>query len=202
VSLTIVALAVSTGLVIGSLLGLLAGYYGKWLEAVINVYVNTTLAFPPLVLLIMIAAVFTRSVWSIGLGLAIVSIPTYARIMRAQTLSLRDREFIIAARSMGATRRRVVFKEILPNALLPVASYAFISAALVIIAEGSLAFLGLSVKFPRPTWGALVADGESKLNVDPHIVFVPAIVMFLTVLSLSRVGDYARRRTLGERNLV
>lgn len=202
VSLTIVALAVVAGLVVGGVLGLLAGYFGKWVDAVINIFVNTTLAFPPLILLIVIAAVFNRSVWSIGLGLAIVSVPTYARIMRAQTMSLRQREFVTAARAMGASGRRIMFRDILPNALLPVLSYTFISAAVVIIAEGSLAYLGLSVKFPTPTWGALVADGKDRLRSDPHLVFVPATVMFLTVLSLNRVGDYARKRVLGERNLL
>lgn len=202
VSLTIVLLAVVAGLVIGGVLGLLAGYFGRWVDALINIGVNTTLAFPPLILLIVIAAVFNRTVWSIGLGLAIVSVPTYARVMRAQTLSLRQREFVTAARAMGASGRRIMFRDILPNALLPVLSYTFISAAVVIIAEGSLAYLGLSVKFPTPTWGALVADGKDRLRSDPHLVFVPAAVMFLTVLSLNRVGDWARKRVLGERNLL
>jgi peptide/nickel transport system permease protein len=103
---------------------------------------------------------------------------------------------------MGATNKRIMFREILPNAMLPVLSYTFISAAVVIIAEGSLAFLGLSVKFPQPTWGFLVADGKDRLKTDPHLTFVPAAVMFLTVLSLNRVGDWARRKALGEKNLL
>ena len=202
VSLTIVVLAVAVGLLFGSVLGLFAGYFGKWAEVIINVFVNTTLAFPPLVLLIVIAAVYNRTVWSIGAGLAIVSIPTYARLMRAQTISLREREFITAARAMGASGRRIMFRDILPNAALPVLSYTFINAAVVIIAEGSLAYLGLSVKFPKPTWGALIADGQDRLKTDPHIVFVPAVVMFLTVLALNRVGDWARKKAMGERNLL
>lgn len=202
VSLTIVLLAVIVGLVLGSTLGLLAGYFGKWVEVVINIVVNTTLAFPPLILLIVIAFLYNRTVWSIGLGLAVVSVPTYARIMRAQTISIREREFVTAARAMGASGRRIMFKDILPNALMPVLSYTFISAAVIIVAEGSLAFLGLSVKFPKPTWGALVADGKDRLATDPHLVFVPATVMFLTVLSLNRIGDWARKRVLGERNLL
>jgi peptide/nickel transport system permease protein len=202
VSLTIVVLAVAVGLIVGSVLGLMAGYFGRWAETIIGVFVNTTLAFPPLVLLIVIAAIYHRTVWSIGLGLAIVSIPTYARIMRAQTIQLREREFITAARAMGANGRRIMFREILPNAALPVLSYTFISAALVIIAEGSLAYLGLSVKFPNPTWGALIADAQTRRETDPHMVFVPAAVMFLTVLSLNRIGDWARKRVLGERNTL
>lgn len=202
VSLTIVLLAVLVGLIIGSVIGLLAGYFGHWIEGFINIFVNTTLAFPPLVLLIVISAVYGPTVWSIGLGLAIVSIPTYARLMRAQTISFREREFVTAARSMGATGRRIMFRDILPNAAVPVFSYTFINAAVVIIAEGSLAYIGLSVPFPKPTWGALIADGQDRLRSDPHIVFVPAVVMFLTVLSLNRIGDWARKRALGERNLM
>lgn len=202
VSLTIVVLAVVIGLLFGSLLGLLAGYFGKWVETIINIFVNTTLAFPPLVLLIVIAAIYKRTVWSIGIGLAIVSIPTYARLMRAQTIALREREFVTAARAMGASGRRIMFRDILPNAALPVLSYTFINAAVVIIAEGSLAYLGLSVTFPTPTWGALVVDGRDRLGTDPHIVFVPAVVMFLTVLALNRIGDWARKRAIGERNIL
>jgi peptide/nickel transport system permease protein len=202
VSLTIVVLAVIVGLVVGSLLGLLSGYFGKWIEGTINIATNTTLAFPPLVLLIVIAAVYSRTVWSIGIALAVVSIPTYARIMRAQTILFREREFVTAARAMGASGKRIMFKEILPNTLMPVLSYSFLSAAVIIVAEGSLAFLGLSVQFPTPTWGFLVADGKDRLNTAPHLVFVPATVMFLTVLSLNRIGDYARRRVLGERNTL
>lgn len=202
VSLLIVVLAVAVGLILGGTLGLLAGYFGKWVEAVINIGVNSTLAFPPLILLIVIVTVYSRTRWTIGLGLAIVSIPTYARIMRAQTISLREREFVTAARAMGATGRRIMFKDILPNALLPVLSYTFINAAVIIVAEGSLAYLGLSVKFPTPTWGFLIADGKDRLKSDPHLVFVPAMVMFLTVLSLNRIGDWARKRAVGERNLL
>src|SRR5688500_18506640 len=108
--------------------------------------------------------------------------------MRSPTISFRERELVTAARSMGATGRRIMFRDILPTAAMPVLSYTFINAAVVIIAEGSLAFIGLSVPFPTPTWGALIADGRDRLRADPHLVFVPATVMFLTVLSLNRVG--------------
>jgi peptide/nickel transport system permease protein len=122
--------------------------------------------------------------------------------MRAQTISVRQREFVTASRAMGANGRRLMFKEILPNALIPVASYSFIVAASVIVAEGSLAYLGLGIQPPKPSWGSMVADGQIKLKTDPHLVFVPAVVMFLTVLSFNRVGDWARKRANGERNLM
>lgn len=103
---------------------------------------------------------------------------------------------------MGASKWRIMAKDIFPNTFLPVASYSFIVAASVIIAEGSLAFLGLGIPPPRPSWGSMVADGEIKLKTDPHLVFVPATVMFLTVLSFNRVGDWARRKVTGEKNLM
>jgi peptide/nickel transport system permease protein len=197
-SLTIVVLAVVIGLVIGCLLGLVAGYFGGFLDAVINIFATATLAFPALILLFAIVAVFKASTWSLAIGLAILSVPTYARLMRAQTISLLQREFVLSARSMGASRWRVIFREIFPNAILPVASYSFLSAAVVIVAEGSLAYLGLGIPPPRPSWGTMIADGQIKLKTDPHLVFVPAVVMFLTVLSFNRLGDWARKKVLGE----
>jgi peptide/nickel transport system permease protein len=197
-SLLILLLAIGIGLVVGCLLGLLAGYFGGALDAIINIFATATLAFPALILLLAIVAVYGRSIGSIGIGLAILSVPTYTRLMRAQTISLVQREFVLSARSMGATRWRVIFREIFPNAILPVASYSFISAAVVVVAEGSLAFLGVGVKPPLPSWGTMIADGQQTLKTNPHYVFVPAIVMFLTVLSLNRLGDWARKKVLGE----
>ena len=199
-SLVIALLAVSLGLLVGSLLGLLAGYLGGVADALINIYANATLAFPPLVLLLGVVAVFHSSIWTLSLSLAFLSVPGYARIMRAQAVSLRQREFVLAARAMGATHRRIMLREILPNAVVPVASYSFIIAAVTIIAEGSISYLGLGIPPPQPSWGGMIADGAVKLKTAPHVVFVPATVMFLTVLSFNRVGDAVRKRTLGERN--
>jgi peptide/nickel transport system permease protein len=200
-SLLILIIAISVGLVVGCLLGLLAGYFGRFLDAIINIFATATLAFPALILLFAIVAVYGRSISSIALGLAVLSVPTYTRLMRAQTISLLQREFVLSARAMGASRWRVIFKEIFPNAILPVASYTFISAAVVIVAEGSLAYLGLGVKDPKPTWGKMIAEGQATLKTNPHYVFVPAVVMFLTVLSFNRLGDWARKKVLGESKL-
>jgi peptide/nickel transport system permease protein len=197
-SLTIMVIAIAGGLFVGSLLGLLAGYFGRVLDAIINIFATATLAFPALILLFAIVAVYGRNIGSIAIGLAILSTPTYTRLMRAQTISLLQREFVLSARAMGATRWRVIFREILPNAILPVASYSFISAAIVVVAEGSLAYLGLGVKPPMASWGTMITDGQATLKTNPHYVFVPAVVMFLTVLSFNRLGDWARKKVLGE----
>ncbi|HEV8298292.1 MAG TPA: ABC transporter permease [Acidimicrobiales bacterium] len=198
-SLAIGAIAVGLGLTVGVTLGLLSGWYGGALDTVVNILANATLAFPPLILLLTIVAVFSRGLLTLALGLAVLSVPTYTRLMRAQTLSYKQREFIAAARSMGATPRRLMFREILPNAILPVLAYSFIVFGVTIVAEASLSYLGLGVPPPRPSWGGMIADGQIKLKTDPHLVYVPAVIMFLTVLSFNRVGEWARAAVLGER---
>jgi peptide/nickel transport system permease protein len=196
-SLMIGFVAVAVGLGIGLVFGLLAGWYGKAIDAAIGIGTNTILAFPPLILILAIVAVYDPSVKTLALGLAVLSIPTYTRLMRAQTLAIRQREFVLAARAMGASNSRLMWREVLPNALIPVVSYSFIVIAVTIVAEGSLSYLGVGVPSPKPSWGGMIADGQRKLKTDPHLVFVPATVMFLTVLSFNRVGEVARARVLG-----
>jgi peptide/nickel transport system permease protein len=199
-SLFIGLIAVGVGLGVGLVAGLLAGWYGKVVDGAIGIGTNTILAFPPLILILAIVAVYSPSVKTLALGLAVISIPTYTRLMRAQTLAIRQREFVLAARAMGATNSRLMWREVLPNAVLPVVSYSFIVIAATIVAEGSLSYLGVGVPSPRPSWGGMIADGQRKLKTDPHLTFVPATVMFLSVLSLNRVGEVARARVFGMRD--
>ena len=196
-SLTIGAVAVGVGVVIGIMAGLFAGWYGKAVDGTITVATNTILAFPPLILILAIVAVYGNSTRTLALALAALSVPTYTRLMRAQTLSIRQREYVQAADAMGASNARLMWREVLPNAVLPVLSYSFIVIAVVIVAEGSLSYLGIGVPSPQPSWGGMIAAGQRKLKTDPHLVFVPAIVMFLTVLSLNRFGEWVRKRVLG-----
>lgn len=197
-SLMIAGLAVIVGLTVGVVIGLIAGWFGSGVDRSVTVFTNSILAFPPLILLLSIVAVYGQSRFSIALGLAVVSIPTYTRLMRAQTLAVREREFVLAAQAVGAKDWRLMVREILPNAALPVASYSFVVVAVVIVAEASLSYLGVGVPPPEPTWGGMIVRGQAKLKTDPHLVFVPATVMFLTVLSLNRVGDYVRRRVFSK----
>jgi len=191
-SLIIAGLTVSLGLIIGSIIGLIGGYFGGAIDYILNIFVNSTLAFPPLILLISIIAVFDPSILSISGALIVLSIPAYSRIMRAQTISLRQREFVLAARSMGASTRRILIKEILPNAMLAVAAYTFIQAAVIIVAEGSLAFLGLGIPPPKPEWGAMISTARNNLRVAPHTFFVPTIVLFVAVIAANMLGDALR----------
>jgi len=192
-SLIIALLAVVVGLGVGAMVGLLAGWYGKVVDAGVAVGTNVILAFPPLILLLLVIAIYGRSKLTIALALAFVSIPTYTRLMRAQTLAVRQREYVLAARSLGAKDRRLMWREMLPNAVLPVASYSFLVVAVVIVAEASLSYLGVGVPPPEPSWGGMIVRGQSKLKTDPHLVFVPATVMFITVMSFNRIGEHVRR---------
>ena len=192
-SLMIALLAVVVGLTVGAMIGLLAGWYGKAVDAGVTIGTNVILAFPPMILLLSVIAIYGRSKVTIALALALVSIPTYTRLMRAQTLAVRQREYVLAARSLGAKDRRLMWREILPNAVLPVASYSFLVIAVVIVAEASLSYLGVGVPTPQPSWGGMIVRGQSKMKTDPHLVFVPATIMFITVISFNRIGEHVRR---------
>ncbi len=184
--------ATAVGLLIGGLIGVCAGYFRGKLDSFVGVFTNSLLAFPPLILLIALMVALRPSVMNLIAALAILGIPTYIRLARANTMTVAQREFVLAARSLGAKERRIVLRELVPNIALPLLSYAFIIVAVLIVAEGSLSFLGLSIPRPEPTWGNMIYAGSQDLQTIPHLVFVPATVMFLTVFALNRVSDRAR----------
>lgn len=185
--------ATAIGIVIGGLIGVCAGYFQGKLDAIVGILTNALLAFPPLILLIALMVAVRPSVRNLVLALAILNIPTYIRLARANTMAIAQREFVLAARSLGAKERRIVLRELVPNVALPLLSYAFIIVAVLIVAEGSLSFLGLSIPRPEPTWGNMIYAGNEDLRKIPHLVFVPASVMFLTVFALNRISDRARK---------
>ncbi|MEY3034404.1 MAG: hypothetical protein RLZ86_1026 [Actinomycetota bacterium] len=186
--------AVIIGLVLGGMLGMLAGYFRGVTDEVLGVLTNSLLAIPPLIFLIALMVAIEPSVLNLSIALAFLGIPTYVRLARANTLVFRQKEFVVAAKSTGARHGRVLVREILPNVLLPLVSYAFIVVAVLIVAEGSLSFLGLSIPRPEPTWGNMISAGANDLRRTPHLVFVPGTVMFITVFALNRVGDHARQK--------
>lgn len=192
VSLTVGVGAVLTGLVIGGLLGILAGFYRRWVEASVNFLTDALIAFPPLILLLAMVTVLEPSVRNVTLALAVLGIPTYIRIARANTLVVVQRDFILEARVLGARNGRILFREILPNVLSSLVSYGFIVIAVLIVAEASLSYLGLSIQRPDPTWGNMIAAGQSSLERHPHLVLVPGMALFLTVFALNRIGEAAR----------
>jgi peptide/nickel transport system permease protein len=202
VSLLTATFAVMLSLIIGGTIGMLAGYFRGWLDVVIGLLTDSVLAFPALILLIAIITVLGRpdqmgeAIVKVGISLAFVGLPTMTRLSRANTLVFAQREFVLSARSMGAKNFRIIFREIMPNVALPLLSYAFIVVAVLIVAEGSLSFLGLGLKPPKPTWGNMIAEGQQAnvLKQYPHIPMVPGVVMFLTVYSFNRVGEWARSK--------
>jgi len=194
VSVTISLSAVAIGMVVGGFIGIVAGFFRGKLETVLMTIINIILAYPALVMLLLLLAFVGRSLVVISLIIGFLSIPIYTRVARATTLAVAEREFVRASRTMGAKNSRVLAREILPNVVLPVAAFGLVAMGVVIVLEGTLAFLGLSVQQPAPTWGGMIFDGKRYLSEAPHVVLIPSIAMFLTVLSLNLVGDALRAR--------
>ena len=194
VSLVVGTVAGLVGFAVGGLLGMAAGYFGRRVDAVLRLLTDAMLAFPPLILLMALSSVLTPSVRTLLVGLTLLVIPTFLRLARANTLSWAAREFVTAARNMGAGHRRILLKEILPNVLPSLAAYLPVVMAALIVAEGSLSFLGLGIPPPTPSWGGMINDAKESLEDTPHMVLMPALVIFLTVFSLNLAGDHLRRR--------
>lgn len=191
VALAVGVVSVLAAMLIGGTFGLVAGFYRGKIETVLNTIVNTLLAFPALVLVLAITAFLGHDLWNIVSAIAIVAIPAFARIAYANTLAVSQREYIMAARSLGAKNGRILFREILPNVILPLSAFALVVTAVAIVAEAGLAFLGLSITRPKPSWGGMINDGR-KLMTDKgiwHVAFIPIGVMFLTVLCINLIGD-------------
>ena len=194
VSLTVGVVATGIGMTFGLMFGLLAGYYRGRIETSFNLIIDTVLAMPGLVVLLLASVIFGGSLTIVSLSLGVLLIPPFARISRANTLNFAQREFVVAAKAMGARDLRIIVMEILPNVVLPVAAYALVLVAAAIVIEGSLSFLGLSVPSPTPSWGGMIAEGRENLEDSPHVSFIPAAFMFLTVLSFNLVGDALRSK--------
>ncbi|WP_214104050.1 ABC transporter permease [Acrocarpospora catenulata] len=192
VSLAVAIGATLLALTAGTVLGMVAGYLRGLTDSVFEIGTNVLLAFPPLIFLIALAAVTPPSILTLVVGLAIIGVPTFARIARANTIAFANREFVTASTAMGATNIRVLTRDILPNVMLPVTSFALLVAAALVVAEGSLSFLGLGVPPPAPSWGGMIAAARDQLADHPHLVAVPGGFFFLTVFSLNSLGDYAR----------
>lgn len=191
------------GLVVGGALGMLAGYYRGWVDRVISILVDCLLAIPALVLAIMLVrrlddikldytwlGWMTRS-WQIILTLSILAVAPLARIVRAQTMALREREFVLAARSLGSGNQRILFREILPNLIPAMVTVAATGLGILIAAEGALAFLGLGLD---ASWGFMINGNRARLQKAWWATIFPCIMLFLTVLSFNLIGDRLARR--------
>jgi peptide/nickel transport system permease protein len=187
----LVALCVVLGCgLIGLTMGMIAGYTGGWLDSLINLLlINAFLSFPGILLAIAFAAFLGSGIGKVILALVITGWAGYARLARAQVLKVKELEFILAARSLGASHFRIMAKHLLPNILQPVLIQATIGIAGAILAESTLSFLGLGVLAPIPSWGAMLNDARGHLFDAPHMVVFPALAVMTAVLSFNLLGD-------------
>jgi len=195
ISLIVGLCAPVIGVTIGGALGMLAGYFRGRFESVVVGSMDVLLAFPPLILALAVTAYLGQSIFNLTCILGVLGIPAFMRVARAATLSLARREFVIAAQALGATHTRILLRELLPNVLLPLLAFFLLGVAVTIVVEGSLSFLGLGVPPPISSWGSMIGEGRESLDVAPRLAFIPAIAMFLTVLSFNLIGDTIRALT-------
>lgn len=200
VSLFIGVAAITIGLLAGGFLGVTAGYFRGRYGQLVMASMDALLAFPALVLALALVAFLSDpgqqggDVTIVTTVLGVLSVPALARLARAGTLRYTEREFVLAARGLGARHRRILVREILPNVIPPLLSLALLGVAVVIVAEGALSFLGLSVKAPQPTWGNLIAQGRPVIQEAPHMTLIPSGVMFATLLAINYAGDVLSQR--------
>jgi peptide/nickel transport system permease protein len=179
---------------IGLALGLTAGYFGRWADNIIMRLVDLQLAFPPIVLAIGILTMVEPSLVSIAAVLGVVGWVQYARIMRAQTLSLREREFVLAARVVGARDLRILVSHILPNALGPILVIATVNVSAMILAEASLSFLGIGIRPPTPAWGTMLSESRDVFRVAWWNAVFPGLAIAWTVFGINLLGDAWQNR--------
>ncbi len=192
ISLTIGFVAVGISVTLGTLIGAVAGFLGGWVDAVVMRFVDMVISFPRLVLLITIIAVFEPSIFLIVVVLGLTLWPSTARIVRGEILSLREREFVLAAEALGYSKRRIILKHLIPNALAPVIVAATLGIGNTIVLEAGLSFLGLGVQPPTPSWGTMVAAGRDYLLSAWWLSTFPGLAIVFTVLSFNLVGDGLR----------
>ena len=177
---------------IGIVLGLLAGFYRGKIDVIISTLINISYGVPDLLIALILVVLIGRGVQNIILAIAITSWLGMARLVRGQTLSLREREFIEAARSIGTSNRKIMSRHIFPNALGPIVVQATYLVPAAIIFEAFLSLLGLGVPPPSPSWGGMASEGYKALQIAPHIVLMPCLALSLTVLAFNWVGDGLR----------
>ncbi|MCP4962706.1 MAG: ABC transporter permease [Actinomycetia bacterium] len=195
VSMIVALVAAGFGLIVGGLLGSLVGYVRGRTEVFVMSMIDVILAFPALILLLALVSIFeVRSLTIISVVIGVLSIPAYTRVARANSLAISNREFVLAARAIGTKKSSVLFREIIPNVLPTLLAYASVAAAFVVVVEGSLSFLGLSVQLPQATWGNMINQARRDIKLNTAQVFWPSLVLSMTVLSLNQVGDYFQRR--------
>jgi peptide/nickel transport system permease protein len=197
VDLQIGAIGVALPLILGSIVGLIAGYYGGWVDAVIGRVVDVIIAFPFLVLVIAIVAMLGPGLINLYIALTVVSWVLYARIIRAETIALKKREYVLAARNLGFGHLRIMFRHILPNAIAPALVFAMSDFALDVQVGATVSFFGLGVQPPTPEWGLMIAESRSMMLSAPWLVVGPGLAIVLVSLLVSLIGDGLADRVRG-----
>jgi len=204
-SLMIGFTTVGFAIVIGSVLGAIGGFVGGWLDNAIMRVMDVLLAFPALLLAIAIVAVLGPGLVNALIAIGIVSIPAYARVMRASVLSTKENDYVLAARSLGANSTRILLRSVLPNAITPLIVQGTLGIATAILDAAALSFLGLGAQPPTPEWGSMLGTERNQVFTAPHLVFFPGLAIMLTVLGFNLLGDGLRDALdprLGEKGVV
>lgn len=191
-SLAVGLVAATIGLVVGVALGLAAGYVGGWGDSLIMRLIDTILAFPTLVLALAITATLGPSLRNAMIAVGIVAVPRYARLVRGQVLTLRESDFVLAARAVGVPPARIALRHILPNVASSLIVLTSLNIAGAILAEASLSFLGLGAQPPSPSWGSMLSRGRDYLEIAPWTALGPGLAIFVTVLGFNFLGDTLR----------
>jgi len=191
-SLTVGIISVGIGLTLGTLLGLLGGYVGKWVDGLVGIFTDVMLAFPSILLAMAIIAILGRSLTNVMIAVGIASIPAYIRLVRSSVIAAKNLPYVEAAQVIGCGGGRVMLKHLLPNVIGPVTVLATLSIATAILTAAGLSFLGLGAQPPTPEWGAMVSDGRQYLRSYWWFVTMPGIAIMFTVLAINLIGDGLR----------
>jgi peptide/nickel transport system permease protein len=194
VSFEIGAAVTAIGILVGGTLGVHAGYFGGWVDAVISRVLDVLIAFPALVLALVIAEGLGPSEFHVILALSVFGIPAVGRIARGATLTVRGLPFMVAARLAGTRRWRIIVRHILPNIMPTIVTFSLLGFGVVIILEGALDFLQYGIPPPEASWGSMIATGQQVLSAQPEYVLIPSIALLVTVVALNTLGDALRER--------
>jgi peptide/nickel transport system permease protein len=192
ISILVGVVAVSIAGVLGMGMGLIAGYFGKWIQSIIMRFIDALMALPPLLLILAIAAVLGGGIFNVLVAIGIGLLPTYCRLMCGQILTLKESDYITAAKAMGASNLRIMFRHLLPNSFPPLLVLITLNMGTAILMEASLSFLGIGISPPTATWGAMVTSGYRYLLTNPLLSNMPGICILLVVLAFNMVGDGLR----------
>lgn len=192
ISLQVGFIAVGIALVIGGFLGALAGYYGRWIDNTIMRFMDILLSIPQTLLAIAIAASLGPGLFNLMIAVGIATMPNYARIVRSSVLSIRETEFVEAARAVGSSDLRIILKHIIPNSMAPIIVQSTLGVASAILNAAGLSFIGLGIQPPYPEWGAMLSGGRQYIRDYPHLTLYPGLAIMFTILALNFLGDGLR----------